>query len=151
MINEQDFLTRTVTIEKVIHVPIEIVWEAWSNPEHIVQQWNPRGSDTTVEQHEFEIGGAWKYVMLMPNGKPFIAEGTYVDIVHHERICSTAAFKPMTEGIEIRSLFKSMGDKTAFTFHIVHPTEDFKIQQERMGIQNGWGSVFTRLEEFVNQ
>jgi len=151
MINESDFLKRTVTIEKLLHAPIELVWEAWTNPEHIVQWWNPKGSETTIEEHEFKVGGKWKYSMLMPNGKPFIAEGEYLEIVHHEMILSTADFKPMTQGVKIQSLFKSKGDKTEFVFNVIHPTEEYKEQQERMGIQNGWGSVFNRLEEFLSE
>ena len=98
-------------------------------------------------QHIWE----WKYTMLMPNGRPFIAEGVYKEIVFHKRICSMADFKPMTQGVEIQSIFKDMGDKTEFTFYVVHPTEEYKIQQEKMGIQNGGGSEFTRLEEFLNE
>lgn len=144
-----DLLKRTITIERVLSAPIEIVWEAWTDPEHIIKWWNPRGSETKIEAHDFIVGGTWKYTMTMPNGRPFIAEGTYTEIVLHERICSKAAFKPMTDGIEIQSLFKSVGGKTAFTFNVIHPTVDYKIQQEKMGIQNGWGSVFERLEEFI--
>ncbi len=146
---QNDFWQRTVKIEKTLNAPIELVWEAWTKPEHIVKWWNPRGSETTIEKHEFKVGGEWRYSMLMPNGKPFIAEGTYLEIVHHQRICSQADFKPMTQGVEIQSIFNAKGDKTEFTFHVVHPTEEYKIQQERMGIQNGWGSVFERLEEFL--
>lgn len=149
MPNESDYQNRVVTIERILSAPIELVWEAWTRPEHLVQWWNPKGSDTRIEKHEFQIGGEWKYTMMMPNGKPFIAEGIYTEIVLHERICSKANFKPMTEGVIIQSFFKSLGEKTAFTFNIVHPTEAYKIQQERMGIQNGWGSVFNRLEEFL--
>jgi len=149
MINESEFLKRTVKIEKVLNAPVELVWEAWTNPEHIVKWWNPRGSKTTIEKHEFRVGGAWKYSMLMPNGRPFVAEGIYLDIIHHERICSQADFKPMTQGVEIRSLFKAIGDKTEFTFYVIHPTEEYKVKQEKMGIQNGWGSVFSRLDEFL--
>ncbi len=149
MIEGNEYLNRTVQIKRVFDAPISLVWEAWTVPEHIVQWWNPRGSDTKVEKHEFIVGGEWRYSMLMPNGKPFIAEGVYIEIIHHERICSKADFKPMTEGVEIQSLFKSIGDKTEFTFNVIHPTEAYKIQQEKMGIQNGWGSVFTRLDEFL--
>lgn len=151
MSNEDDFLRRTVTIERLLNAPIELVWEAWTVPEHIVQWWNPRGSDTKIEKHEFVEGGEWKYTMMMPNGRPFIAEGRYIEIVYHERICSMADFKPMTQGVEIQSIFSAQGDKTQFTFHVVHPTEEYKVQQERMGIQNGWGSVFNRLEEFLTE
>ena len=48
-----------------------------------------------------------------------------------------------------KSLFEKDGDKTNFTFHVVHPTEEYKIQQEKMGILNGWGSVFDRLDTLL--
>lgn len=149
MVDEGDFFKRTVTIEKLLNAPIELVWEAWSIPEHIVKWWNPKGSQTTIEEHEFKVGGKWKYSMLMPNGRPFVAKGEYLEIVHHKHIFSKADFKPMTQGVEIQSLFKAIGEKTEFIFNVIHPTEEYKIQQERMGIQNGWGSVFNRLEEFL--
>lgn len=87
--------------------------------------------------------------MPMPNGQEFIAEGEYIEIIELEKIASLANFKPMTEGVEIESLFKNNGDKTDFTFNVIHPTEEYKIQQEKMGILNGWRSVFTRLEEYL--
>lgn len=149
MQSENEFLKRTVKISRILNAPIDIVWEAWSQPKHIIKWWNPKGSNTIIDTHEFKVGGKWKYTMLMPNGNPFIAEGVYINIVHHQLIRSTADFKPMTEGVEIESLFKPKGDKTEFTFHIIHKTEDYKMQQERMGIQNGWGSVFSRLEEIL--
>ncbi len=149
MISENDFSNKTVKIEKTLNAPIELVWEAWTNPKHIIKWWNPKGSDTTIDKHDFKIGGEWKYSMLMPNGQPFIAEGTYLEIIYQQRIYSKADFKPMTQGVEIQSLFKAIGDKTEFVFNVIHPTEEYKIQQERMGIQNGWGSVFNRLEEFL--
>jgi len=149
MTNKDDFLKKTVKIERVFDAPIDLVWEAWTLPEHIKEWWNPKGSDTQIEKHEFKVGGEWKYSMLMSNGQAFIAEGIYTEIIHHEKICSKADFKPMTEGVEIQSLFKALGDKTGFTFNVIHPTEAYKIQQEKMGIQNGWGSVFSRLEDFL--
>ena len=89
--------------------------------------------------------------MPMPDGNEFVAEGEYTEIIELEKIISTANFKPMTEGVEIQALFEADGEQTNFTFNVVHPTEEYKIQQEKMGIMNGWGSVFSRLEELLNQ
>ena len=105
--------------------------------------------ETKVIEHDFRVGGHWKYTMEMSNGGEFIADGVYIEIVEFEKICSSANFKPMTEGVEIQALFERNGDKTNFTFNIVHATEEYRIQQEKMGIMNGWGSVFERLENLV--
>ena len=140
---------RTITIKRTFNAPIALVWEAWTQAEHIAEWWSPKGIQTKVVTHDFKIGGKWKYIMPMPNGQEFIAEGQYTEIVAFEKIISSANFKPMTEGVEIQSLFKANGNQTDFTFNVVHPTEDYKIQQEKMGIMNGWGGVFDRLDQLL--
>jgi len=100
--------------------------------------------------HDFRVGGKWKYTMEMPDGNEFISDGVYSVIVELEKIFSSANFKPMTEGVEIQALFEENGDNTNFTFNVVHPTEEYCKQQEKMGILNGWGSVFDRLDNFVS-
>lgn len=144
-----DEQNRTITIKRVFNAPINLVWEAWTQPEHIAEWWSPKGVKTKVVEHDFKVGGKWKYIMPMPNGKEFIAEGLYIEIIELEKIVSSANFRPMTEGVQIESLFKEKGNKTDFTFNVIHPTEDYKIQQEKMGILNGWGSVFERLDELL--
>ena len=140
---------RTVTIKKTFNAPIELVWEAWTQPEHIAKWWSPKGMETKVDEHNFKVGGKWKYTMEMPDGNLFIADGVYTVIAEFEKIFSSANFKPMTEGVKIQSIFKKNENKTNFTFNVIHPTEEYKTQQEKMGILNGWGSVFSRLEEFL--
>ena len=144
-----DAKNRTLTIKKVCNAPINLVWEAWIKPDHIVQWWAPKGMKVTVIEHDFKVGGKWKFVMPMPGGNEFISEGQYLEIVEFAKILTTADFKPMTEGVELQVFFEADGDKTNFTFSIVHPTEEYCKQQEKMGFYNGWGSAFDRLESLL--
>jgi uncharacterized protein YndB with AHSA1/START domain len=146
---ENDLAKRTLSIKKVFDAPIELVWEAWTQPEHIAQWWGPKGMSITIVEHAFKIGGKWKYVMPMPNGSEFISEGEYSEIVPLEKIVTSANFRPMTEGVEIRVLFAKKGDKTDFVFSVVHPTEEYCRKQEQMGFYNGWGSTLTRYEALL--
>lgn len=150
MSKTNDASNRTLTLERTFNAPIKLVWEAWTQPEHIALWWGPKGMDTKVIEHDFKVGGKWKFVMMMPDGNEFVTEGVYSEIVELEKIFSSADFKPMTEGVEIQALFEASGDKTNFTFNVVHPTEEYCKQQEKMGFYNGWGSVFDRLETFVS-
>ncbi len=140
---------RTLTIEKTLNAPVNVVWAAWTQPEHIAQWWGPMGMETTVLQHDFEVGGRWKFSMHMPGKGDFITEGVYSEIIENEKIVTSADFKPMTEGVELHVFFKSMGDQTHFSFNVIHETEEYCKQQEEMGFYNGWGSVFNRLEEYL--
>ncbi len=139
---------RTLTLEKTFNAPISLVWDAWTQAEHVAQWW-AKGMPITIEEHDFTIGGKWKYVMAMPDGNEFISHGIYSDIVEFQKIISSANFIPMTEGVEIQALFEEDGDKTKMTFNVVHPTEEYCKQQEQMGFYNGWVSVFDSMADFV--
>ena len=150
MENQNEINSRTLSLKRTFNVPLKLVWEAWTQPEHIVRWWAPKGMKITVIEHNFRVGGKWKYVMPMPDGSEFTSEGVYSVIVEFEKIFSSANFKPMTEGVEIQAFFEANGeDKTNFIFNVVHPTEEYCKQQEKMGFYNGWGSAFDRLETFV--
>ena len=140
---------RTLTLKRTFNVPVKLVWEAWTRPDHIAQWWGPKGMKTKIVEHDFKVGGKWKYAMAMPDGSEFISDGVYSVIIALQKIFSSANFKPMTEGVEIQALFEANGEKTNFTFNVVHPTEEYCKQQEKMGGMKGWGSVFDRLESFV--
>ncbi|MCB0665194.1 MAG: SRPBCC domain-containing protein [Saprospiraceae bacterium] len=144
-----DLEKRTLTIERILPAPIDLVWEAWTRPEHIANWWGPPGMKLDIIEHEFKVGGKWKYSMTMPDGKEFVTEGIYSDIVKNEKIISSADFRPMTTGVEIQAFFKGDGNQTHFTFNVVHSTEEYCRQQEKMGFYNGWGSVFDRLVELL--
>lgn len=150
MSTNNDAQSRTLTIRRTFNAPIRLVWEAWTQPDHIALWWGPKGMVVKVIEHDFRVGGKWKYTMDMPNGMEFISEGMYSVIVELEKIFSSANFRPMTEGVEIQALFEENGDKTNFTFHCIHPTEEYCRQQEKMGFYNGWGSVFEGLEKYVS-
>jgi uncharacterized protein YndB with AHSA1/START domain len=150
MKNPSDASNRTLTLRRTFNAPLKLVWDAWSRPEHIANWWGPKGMKTKIEEHDFRVGGKWKYTMAMPDGSEFVGEGVYSLIVVLKRIFSSANFRPMTEGVEIQALFEENGDKTNFIFNVIHPSEEYCRQQEKMGFYNGWGSTFDRLADFVS-
>ncbi len=140
-----DLAKRTLTIERSFQAPIALVWEAWTKAEHIANWWGPKGMDVQVIEHDFQVGGRWKYVMQMPDGNEFSSEGVYSEIIEHEFIATSADFKPMTVGVEMHMQFTAVGDTTHFALSVIHPTEEYCRQQADMGFMNGWGSAFDRL------
>ena len=144
-----ELANRTLTINKTFNAPIQTVWDAWTKAEHILKWWAPNGTEIQVIEHNFVEGGKWKYSMPMPDGSDFISEGTYKEIVELRKIVSTADFKPMTEDVELHIFFEAAGEKTNFTFSVVHPTPEYCKGQEEMGFYNGWGSVLNRLQKVV--
>ena len=75
-----DLANRTLTIEKTLNAPVQVVWNAWTQAEQIIKWWAPNGMDAKVIEHDFKVGGKWKYSMQMPDGSEFLSEGTYKEI-----------------------------------------------------------------------
>jgi len=144
-----DTKNRTLTIEKTFDAPIDLVWEAWTSPEHIAKWWGPKGMETRIVKHDLVVGGAWEFAMTMPDGNDFIGEGIYSAIEKPSRLVTSANFRPMTEGVELEVLLVADGEQTHFTFNVLHETEEYCQAQEKMGFYNGWGSTFERLKEMV--
>src|SRR6201986_1007364 len=103
---------RTLTLKKVFNRPVKIVWDAWVQPQHIVKWWAPKGMAIDVLEHDFKVGGKWKYAMPMPDGNLFVSEGTYLEIDEYKKIVTSADFKPMTTAVELHVEFEEDGDKT---------------------------------------
>ena len=146
-----DAANRTLSINRIFDAPLQLVWEAWTKAEHIAQWWGPKGMKTEVVEHDFRVGGKWHYVMMMPDGNEFITEGIYSKIIDLKEIFTSADFRPMTEGVDMQTLFEANGSKTNFTLNVIHPTEEYCRQQEQMGFFQGWGSVMNELDSFLQK
>ncbi|HDZ13551.1 hypothetical protein LCGC14_0679610 [marine sediment metagenome] len=142
---------RTLSISKKLKAPVEKVWEAWSNPEHIAMWWGPKELPVKIVNHDFKIGGKWRYTMKLPDGNTFISDGTYADIVNYKKISTSADFKPLTIGVVLQIIFIEEEKGTRIDFHVLHPTIAYCKQQEGAGFYNGWNAAFERLEHFLNK
>ena len=150
MKNQNDAKNRTLTLKRTFNVPVKLVWEAWTKPEHIAQWWGPKGMKTNIVEHNFKVGGKWKYVMAMPDGSEFIGEGVYSAIVALQKIFSSANFIPMTEGVEIQALFEEkMEIKPILLLTLFILRKNIAATRKWASIMDG---VLTsdRLEGFVN-
>jgi len=149
MTNSTDHADRTVTMVRTLPAPRKLVWEAWTQAEHVAKWWGPKGMDSTVEALDFEEGGEWKISMDTPHGV-FNTFGEYQEIVEHEKIVCSANFPPMTTNVTLTIVFEDEGENTKMSFSVTHETVEYKEQQVKMGFEKGWGSVFDQLSEFVS-
>lgn len=60
-----------VVYTRLFDAPIELVYEAWSQVEHLEQWWGPDGFTVTTEQFEFVEGGRWTFTMHGSDGEDF--------------------------------------------------------------------------------
>ncbi|WUH99743.1 SRPBCC family protein [Spirillospora sp. NBC_00431] len=77
---------REIVISRVIDAPPELVFEAFTELQHLSQWWGPDGFTTTTRSFEFRVGGAWDFVMHGPDGTDYTEWISWTEIVPPERI-----------------------------------------------------------------
>lgn len=77
-----------LVVTRVFAAPVELVWEAWTRPEHLVHWWKPKGfHEGRIESLDVRPGGKWRIYMPFDTGKGgCTAYGIYKEVVPCERL-----------------------------------------------------------------
>ncbi|WP_258104283.1 SRPBCC domain-containing protein [Marinoscillum sp. MHG1-6] len=150
-----------IIIKRTFNAPRQLVWDVWTQPEHIIKWWGPEGITTRVEFMDFKPGGKWKYVMTGPDGTEYPVTGIFQEVNPIERYTSTDDFadeyKEHAHGMDlpnillVTTLFSDLGERTEVTIIFTHPTEEDKEKHEKMGGASGWNSSFKKLDDYFIQ
>src|SRR5690606_5803392 len=77
---------REIVLTRVIDAPRELVFEAWTKPEHVSQWFGPKGFVTTTHEMDFRVGGRWRFDMRGPDGTVYDNRVVYLEIDPPRRI-----------------------------------------------------------------
>ena len=139
-----------LVLERVIDVPRELVWAAWTKPEHVKKWFTP--APWTVADCEIDLrpGGMFRTIMRSPEGKEFPNVGCYLEVVPNERLVWTDALLPgyrpaPNPFMSAVLLLKPEGKGTRYTAIAIHRDEAGQKQHEEMGFQEGWGKALDQL------
>jgi len=83
---------RELVITRIFDAPRDLVWKAWTNPEHLKRWWGPKNFTAPVCKMDFRVGGKYLFCMRSPEGRDFWSTGVYKEIIPLERIVCTDSF-----------------------------------------------------------
>ncbi len=147
---------RVFTMERVFDAPRTLVFEAFTKPEHLKHWWGPKGWTLPVCEQDFRVGGVWFYCMRGPDGTEGCGKATYREIVPPERIVYTDAFADAAGNVietmpqmTITVTFTEHDGKTKITNRVDFPTVEAYDATLAMGMVEGMGETWDRLEAFL--
>jgi uncharacterized protein YndB with AHSA1/START domain len=141
---------RELVITRIFAAPRRLVFKMWTEPEHLVRWWGPRGFKTISGRMDVRPGGAWSRLMRTPDGSVIRKHGVYREIVAPERLVLTyvtddAAGNPGPETL-VTVTFTDLGGKTRLTLH----QAGFESGAAREAHHGGWTSCLERLAEHLS-
>jgi uncharacterized protein YndB with AHSA1/START domain len=128
---------REIVISRVFDAPREVVWQAMTDPQHVIHWWGPRGFTTTIEEMDVRVGGVWKHIMHGPDGTNYPNESVFKEIVKPERIYTVT--------------FTEQGGKTLLTLRARPFNVTAAAAPHLPGMKEGWTQSLERLAAFVAQ
>lgn len=84
--------TNTVNVTREFAANLELVWEAWTNPEILDQWWAPKPYRNQTKSMDFREGGMWLYAMISPENEIHWCKNDYHKIIHQSMFSGLDAF-----------------------------------------------------------
>ena len=140
-----------LAIERIIDVPRELVWQAWTKPEHLRQWFTPKPWTVTECEVDLRPGGTFRTVMRSPEGEESLINGCYLEIVPNERLVWTDAllpgYRPSSNPWLTGALVLEPHGKggTRYTAMAIHRDQETRDNHEKMGFYDGWGTVTDQM------
>ncbi|TGJ98401.1 polyketide cyclase [Leptospira langatensis] len=141
---------RDLTFERIVDVPRDLVWAAWTTPAHILKWFTPAPWQTIDCEIDLTPGGIFRTTMRSPEGEEFPNMGCYLEIVKNEKLIFTdmlePGYKPSPGGFFTAVL--TLEDHKQGTLYKVlarHKDEEARKKHEDMGFHDGWGKALDQL------
>jgi uncharacterized protein YndB with AHSA1/START domain len=135
---------------RVFDAPRRLVWEAWTDAEH-VSQWllGPEGWTMPVCEIDLRPGGEWHFVWRRAEGAEMEMRGEYREITPPERLVSTESWgEDWPETLNTLILAEEDG-KTTVTQTVLYPSKEARDAALGTGMQEGASQSFERLAEHL--
>lgn len=140
---------REVVITRVFDAPAKLLFEAYSQPEHLQQWYGPKGFSLPLCVVDFRVGGGYRFGMRGPDGTDFPPfGGEYLEIVPNERIVHTNGWDD-DEKFVVTVTFAERNGRTTLTIHTLFASVAQKNQHVGMGYVGGVGEGLDRLEVYL--
>jgi uncharacterized protein YndB with AHSA1/START domain len=144
-----------LVLERVVDVPPELVWKAWTTPEHLMKWFTPAPWKTVGCEIDLRPGGKFHTVMESPEGQQFPNTGCYLEVVPNTKLIWTGAllpgYRPANLSAEVPFVFtaviemQSQGTGTKYTATVLHGNAEGRSKHEAMGFHKGWGTALDQL------
>ncbi len=147
MQRENNTADRELRISRVLNAPIELVWEVWTDPEHLKQWWGPDGFTNTITKMEIRKDGEWSLVMHGPDGTDYTNESIFKEIIKHKKIVYDHVSGPrFLATIE----FEPQGNKTRIDWHMLFETkEQFIRTVKTFKADEGLKQNVSKMEQYL--
>ena len=142
---------RVLVIERVFDAPREMVWDAFTKTDHLLQWMGPRNYQAASFQTDVRVGGKWRGCLRSTEELQDLWQGgRYLEVEPPKRLVYTFQWDKRNDQDEtfetiVTVLLEDHDGKTLMKFY----QSIFNTKSNRDGHVFGWTSSFDRLAEYL--
>ena len=140
---------REMIVSRLFDAPRELVFDAWTDPEHLGEWWGPNGFTTTVHSMDVRPGGVSRYMMHGPDGTDWPNGVAYEEVVRPGRLVYSHGSDDKPDQFHVTVTFDDVGGKTRLTLRSLFPTPEALQAVMKFGAIEGGKQTLTRLAEYL--
>ena len=139
-------------ITRVYDAPVQLVWEAWTDPQQVAKWWGPRGFTITTHSKDLRPGGHWNYTMHGPDGTDYENRTVYLEVEEYSKLVydhgANAEQPPL---FRVTVLFRESLGKTTMDMTMSLATPEAAKEIRKIIKQTGGNSTWDRLAEHIEK
>jgi len=160
---------REFTIMRVFDAPRDMVWKAFTEPQHMKEWWGPKGSTIVASKMDLRVGGTYHGAMRDPSGHVIWAKFIYREIIAPDRLVWVHSFSDEAGGLTRHPMSPTWplellttltfedapAGKTKLTLRWlpINASEDEHktFEAAHDGMRQGWGGSFDQLAAYLSR
>ena len=141
---------REVVAARVFEAPRELVWKAYTEPEHL-RQWmgGYEGWAIAVCEVDLRPGGAYRYVWRKEDGEELTISGVHKEIDPPERLVVTESWGGDWPDALNTLVFEEEDGRTTLTVTVLYPSQEARDAALATGMTDGWSVSYDRLDDHL--
>ncbi len=137
-----------ILMRREFNAPKHLIYKAWTTPELIKRWWSAKRGEVTVAEVDLRVGGAWRYVMVTPEGFEVAFHGEYREIVANERIVCTEVYEGAPDGESLNTTTLTEKDgRTTMTILMQLKSREDRDAVIASGMEAGLQDAMDLLEQ----
>jgi uncharacterized protein YndB with AHSA1/START domain len=139
-----------IAITRFYDAPVQLVWDAWTDPKQVAQWWGPRGFTLTTHSKDLRPGGSWVYTMHGPDGVDYPNKTEYIEVVPCSRLVyDHGANDDRPPIFRVTVDFTEVGGTTRMDMRMTLPTPEAARETKKFIREVGGNSTWDRLAEYL--
>ena len=123
-----------IQITRLYDAPLQMVWDAWTDPEQVAQWWGPRGFTLTTHSKDLRPGGTWVYTMHGPDGTDWPNNTVYHEVVPLAKLVyDHGANDTQAPLFRVTVLFSEVNGKTKMDMRMALATRRLTLEEAAPG------------------